>query len=162
MNNWTTLLFILIHLTGTTQIEKGTFEFSTNLHGSFYHIGSYSKERPAFYLEQELNYYVSNELSLGIQTGINLYPGLLGFPVSITAHKENYTTARTLIFTQSIGRNFGIGELFFSNYRYWGSMGIVLNEAKKMRFIPELGYSLLWDRYGGGALSFFAGVRLSY
>jgi hypothetical protein len=64
--------------------------------------------------------------------------------------------------TQSFAKNLKISPVFFTGYRYLGTIGLVYRKDKKVQVIPNIGYSFIWDRYGGKSLSFLVGLRIRY
>ena len=136
---------------------------TTEFNVSFYHLGSYSKERSAIYLEQGLHYQFDNEVAIGGTIGINAYPGLLALPVGLSAQFPILKSLkRHWSITQSYSRNIKIGTFFYRGNRYRGGINLRLKTGDRLQIQPEIGYSFIWDRYGGAALSFLAGVRLCY
>lgn len=136
---------------------------STEFNISFHHLGGYSKERSAIYLEQGLHYQFDNEVAIGGTIGINAYPGLLALPIGLSAQLPILRSLnRDWFVTQSLSRNIKVGTFFYRGNRYRGGINLRLKTGDRLLIHPEIGYSFIWDRYGGAALSFLAGVRLCY
>lgn len=146
------------------QDEEKEFVFATELNAGLLHLGSYVKERPIIFLNQEATYQFTHKFAAGVGVGFDLYPGSLGLPVSVTTNFKNQATAGTLIFTHSYARYLKAGPLFMASNRYMGGMGLLLNakEETKVKFMPQIGYSFIWDRFGGKSISFFLGIKMRY
>ena len=136
---------------------------STEFDLSFYHPGGYSKERSTIYLEQGVHYQFRNNSSLGFTMGINAYPGLLALPIGLDAQFPILLSLnKDWFIRQSIAYNLKVNDLFYRGSRYRGGVNVKLMLNDRLALQPEIGYSFIWDRYGGAALSFLAGVRLTY
>jgi len=140
------------------EADAGPWRTKTIFRTSFYHLGSYSKEKPSFFLEQNVNFVLSSRFYLGLQMGVNLYPSLLAFPVSLQGKYYLSPSALKMYINQSVGRNIKLGKSSFPSNRYVGSLGLDLGLGNSSRLSPHLGYSFIWDKFGGGALSFFVGL----
>ncbi len=128
---------------------------------SAYRLGSYQKERPTFFVEQNINYRLNKRFSLGAGTGINVYPALLGFPLKVDGRYHFNIKSAPLSVVQSYGRNIRLSDIFFNSNRYIGEVRVHLN-LEKVTLLPRVGYNFLWDKYEGRSLSFFAGIGIEY
>ena len=159
------VLSLLLNLF-SAQAQTGSFEKSwhskTNLKLSLYHFGGYASERAIIYIEQHLAYRIHPKFSVGGGFGINSYPFLLAFPIFVEGQYHFKIKSRASYIYQSLGRNIKITDVFFKSNRYVGSLGTKLKLSKKLSLAPELGYSLIWDKYGGGDLSLFVGIGIGY
>lgn len=138
---------------------KGT----TSLIGSYYHVGSYSKERPFAGVEQLFEVQPFDKWSFGIGTGFNLYPANATFPFFATVR---YTTSVAekweFFYLQSYGRNIKYGSIGFNSNRLYGEFGFPFILNNKLRLSPGMGWLMNLDRFGGKSLSFTGSVGLSY
>jgi len=156
-----TFIFILNSISGTSQ-ELTKWEGKSQLMTGIYHFGSYAKEGPIFFLEQHFFYNFNHRYSIGIGAGLDIYPGGLALPIMIEG-KYNFTLfKKPAFFSQSIGKYILSNELFFSANRNVGAFGLVVNPDKKVLIVPEIGYSYLWDKYGGKELSFLINLGVQY
>ena len=80
------------------QSEKGA---KTQFMVGFYHFGGYGKEKSIYYLEQYLDYQLTEKYSLGMGLGINLYPAQLASPLSVIAKYHFKLKALSAYFQQS-------------------------------------------------------------
>lgn len=126
------------------------------------HAGSYRKERPIFFLEQEVGYRFNDHGSVGIGAGIDLYPGALALPVYVAAAYSLDLLQKRTLWQTSVGVNLPLGDPFFFSYRNVSSVGIPLLNGNRMQLVPKLGYILNMDRYVGGSLSALLGIDLRY
>jgi hypothetical protein len=133
----------------------------TYFYSSFYRLGSYNKERPTFFLEQNINYRFNKRFSAGVGLGIDLYPALLAFPLFIDVKYHFKIMSLPFNLTQSLGRNIKLTDTFFTSYRYMGDLSLTI-KLKKMNINPRIGYNFLWEKYGGKNLGFFAGIGIEY
>lgn len=162
------LLFIIgIHFGANAQQKRFAppthyFYGHTRFDVGFYHIGSYSKERPILYLEQSFNYWLNQRFSFGAGFGINLYPAALAFPVFVNGNYHFTVGRHFLTWSNTLGANLRLGELSFSSFRYLGTVSAPVYSRKSVKIVPEVGYSLLLDRSGGGAITFLAGIGIQY
>jgi hypothetical protein len=138
-------------------------QLSTQFDLSFIHLGSYGKERSIIYLEQSLDYQFDNGIEIGGSFGINAYPALLALPIGAQVRIPLFPNSlRNWVLSQSIHKNLPVGDIFYNGNRYRGGFSMTVYEKDKIHISPELGYSFVWDRYGGMALSFLGGIRVSY
>lgn len=160
MNKWILILLCSIGLAGYTQ-EQTKLTGKTTLNSGFYHLGSYGKERPSIGIEQLFNYHLNQKWVIGMGLGFTVYPAAFTLPIS--AHVQKYFKLKEKIsFVQvGVGQNLRVGENTFSSFRQTTSFGMLLS-MKKFNFVPELGYSLLLDKWGGVNLSFTAAFGLQY
>jgi len=128
---------------------------------SAYRLGSYQKERPTLFLEQNLNYRVNKRISIGVGTGINLYPALLALPLKFDGRYHFQVKSTPMSIVQSYGRNIKLSDSFFRSNRYVGELRVHF-PIGKISLLPRVGYNLLWDKYNGRSLSFFAGIGIEY
>ena len=63
---------------------------------------------------------------------------------------------------QSYGRNIKTFDFSFRSNRYLGSVGTEFKLGEQLRLSTELGYSFIWDKYGGASITTFVGVGLKY
>lgn len=164
MNRFLALILVTFSLSNFGQENmRRPIYLSTQLDLSFYHLGSYSKERATIYLEQAVDYQFDNGIQVGGSFGFNAYPGLLAIPLGGQVRFPVLKKRRSDWFiTQSLHKNLPVGNLFYGGNRYRGELSSILYQNDKLQIIPALGYSFIWDRYGGIALSFNAGLRVTY
>jgi len=157
------LIFCCFTLVAKAQNSASTpaIEGYTSLSASFLRLGSYSKERPTFFIEQDFDYRFNDRVSLGLGLGFNLYPALLAFPVALNGKYYFKINKRSFLFKQSIGRNIRLADIFFSSNRYLGSFAMQI-PLKQSALFPEVGYNFLWDRFGGKNVGFFLGISWKY
>ena len=134
----------------------------TNFLVSFYHSGSYGKERPFFFLDQSFEFRFHKHFSVGLGLGLNLYPAALATPFFINGRYHFSIRKLNCSIEQSIGKNIKIQEYGFNSNRYFGAIGVDFNLRKYLSLNTQVGYLYLWDKYGGQDLSFFATIGLSY
>ncbi|MFK8044108.1 MAG: hypothetical protein AB8B72_01335 [Crocinitomicaceae bacterium] len=156
------ILFMCLSLSVNAQSDsvKG-WSGESNFLMTVYRLGSYVKERPTFFLEQNFNYRFHDHFSAGAGLGINAYPGLLGFPVGV--HGKYHFAIKSMNFSvlQSYHRYLNLGDLFFKSNRYLGELvGHV--ELNKIELTPRIGYNYLFDKYDGRNLGFLLGIGVSY
>jgi hypothetical protein len=157
------ILIILLSASGIkaqTDLSK-RWTGETYLLSSFYRLGSYSKERPTLFLEQDFNNRLSERFSVGAGFGISLYPSLLAFPVSVNGKYHFRIKSIPFSIIQSYARHIKLSDVFFASNRYIGELRANL-PLKKVTINPRLGYNFLWDKYGGKNLSFIVGVGIEY
>lgn len=156
----TLMLFSICETQAQTETYK-EWSGETYLLSSFYRLGSYNHERPTLFLEQSFDYRLNKQFSAGLGIGINLYPALLGAPISVNAKYHFTIKSVPFSFNQSLGRNIRWSDSFFASNRNMGEIraNIPLNN---ITFNPRLGYNFLWEKYGGGNLSFFLGIGIEY
>ena len=146
--------------------QSGSFEKSlqwkTNFKMSFYHLPSYNVERPFFMLEQHVGYRFHEKWTFGGGIGINSYPFLLAMPIFIDGTYCFKIKNIDSYYYQSIGTQLKAAHFFFKSNRAVGNWGMDLKLSNKIILCPEIGYNLLFDRYGSGALSYFIGIGLKY
>lgn len=134
----------------------------TNILVSFYHSGSYGKERPFFFLDQSFEYRFHKCFSAGLGFGINLYPAAPATPFFINGRYHFNVRKINFSIEQSIGKNIKIQEYGFNSNRYIGTIGADFNLRKYLLLNSQVGYLYLWDKYGGQDLSLFATIGLTY
>lgn len=162
------ILLVVIMLTTVSAFAQSIsntkkLSFKTNLRMSIYHLPGYNAERAIYYLEQHVSYPINTRFSFGGGLGINAYPFLLGLPIFIDGMYHFKPIKKVApYFYQSFGRNIKVGSVFFKSNRLLGSFGANIKVSKKVILVPELGYSMLWDKYGGGAFSFIIGIGIKY
>lgn len=146
------------------QSEKGTKTWSTKTQFmvGFYHFGGYGKEKPIYYLEQYLDYQLTEKYSLGMGLGINLYPAQLASPLSVNAKYHFKLKALSAYFQQSYGYNIKLGKVFFKSSRYLGSLGLAFKSNEKISWTSDLGYAFIWDKYSGASLTLHLGIGLKF
>ncbi|MCH2234508.1 MAG: hypothetical protein MK078_09670 [Crocinitomicaceae bacterium] len=157
MNKIVLILTLFFGISAKAQNEK-SISGRTLVDVSFYHLGSYAKERPFVFLEQEINFSLHPKFTFGLGTGINVFPGALGLPLKL---RGTYNFNRNYIF-QTVGAHLKVGTLFFSGYLWRGGYGRTFTLGDQLVLNSDLGYSYGWDRYGGKRLSFYLGIGLSY
>jgi len=156
-------LGLISHYSQCQELTKRSWYSNTSIGLSTYHFGSYSKQRPIFYLEQSFEIALLRKIRLGLGTGLNLYPATLTIPVFantrfIAASKNKWTC----YITQSYGRNLKIGRIGFNSNRYTGNLGNSFKVGEKLWLQGELGYLINWDKYGGGSVSLNLNFGMSY
>lgn len=162
MNKVKLSFLLILQLTAVSVFSQEKLKTATRPAVGFYHIGSYSKERPILLLEQDLDYVINPSFKLGIHAGFNLYPAAAALPLGLHARYVMQAKKTSCIITQGYSRHLKLTPVFFSANRYYGTLGICFNKQKRLQIIPELGYLYLWEQYGGKAISFTAGIRLTY
>ena len=135
---------------------------NTKLTVSYFHLGSYSKERPLLFLDQSFEYVVAPKFRIGMGTGINLYPANLTIPVFADFKYITELNKMGVFIHQSYGYNLKLGDVGFFSHRFNGGFGFNIRLSEKLTLDPELGYVLNLDNFGGGSLSFTAAVGLYY
>lgn len=133
----------------------------TSLLLTVYRLGSYQKERPTFFLEQNFDRRVSDRFSLGAGFGVNAYPALLAFPAQLNAKYHFKIKSTPFSIMQSYGRNIKLSDVFFNSNRYLGELRANISVGK-VDLTPRIGYNYLWDRYHGRNLGFLLGVGVEY
>lgn len=167
MNKWITVCLVILLTNcatawGQSSGASGRLYGSTRLDVGTLHAGSYRKERPIIFLEQEFNYRLGERFSVGLGTGIDLYPGALAFPVFLSGTYAFPVGQQQASVQTSLGANLRIAELFFFSYRNVSSLGWVLGRERKVQWVPRLGYVMNLDRYWGGSLSALFGLDIRY
>jgi len=156
------LLVFLFSFAAFAQEKEESFIGETSFQCEFYHLGSYSKERPVYLLQQNINYIFSPHFSGGIGVGFALYPAALALPVSFNANYHFNPGKTPLIWKNSFGANIIAGDLFFAASNFKSGIAIQLFKEKPMHLIPEAGFHFLFDGYGGKALSIYGGIGITY
>lgn len=162
--NKITLFFILLLLTFSswTQDRGRNLYGYTRLEAGYPHVGSYSKERPSFALEQEFTYPIRRSFSLGFGTGIALYPAAYTIPIHlIGSYRFDFLGVR-LSWNHRIGLNTRIGENAFFGYRYNTDFRYHRILTRKVGGFVGLGANYLWDGWGGKSLSGAINIGISY
>ncbi len=126
-----------------------------------YRLGSYEKERPTFFVEQNFSRRLNEHFSVGAGLGINVYPALLAFPVQVNGKYHFKIKSLPFSIMQSYGRNIKLSDVFFKSNRYLGEVRANFSVGK-VNLVPRVGYNLLWDRYGGRNLGFLIGIGVEY
>lgn len=145
--------------------SNGTLKFSghTNLVGSYYHLGSYSKERPFAFIEQTIEVIPFDNFRFGLGTGFNLYPATAVIPIFATVrYVKPFGDKWGFTITQSYGRNLKTGKIGFNSNRYYGDIGALYALKEKIGLTFGMGYLMNWDRWGGKSLSFTGSAGLYY
>ncbi|MFK7787806.1 MAG: hypothetical protein AB8B56_21975 [Crocinitomicaceae bacterium] len=153
-------LFFSITTDAQNSLEK-KWSGETYLLVSAYRLGSYQKERPTFFIEQNINYQWNKRFSFGAGTGIDFYPALLGFPLKVDGRYHFNVKSTPLSVVQSYGRYIRLSDIFFNSNRYVGELRVHLNLGNTT-LLPRVGYNYLWDQYEGRSLSFFVGIGIEY
>ena len=153
--------FVLIGVAQSNS-DENPLQWKTNVKMSFYHLPSYNSERPFFMVEQQIEYRVHEKWAIGGGIGINSYPFFLAMPIFIDGKYCFKIKNIDSYVYQSIGAHIKVASVFFKSNRVVGSWGLDLKFSKKLTLCPEIGYNLLFDRYGSGALSYFVGVGIKY
>lgn len=167
MNKFTlySLFLLLFSCSGITQeqVSSGNeWSNQTSFRTGFYHLGSYAKENPSFFLEQQLDFIFQEKYSLGLGTGFNIYPAALAFPVFVEGKRILNINQKRFHVTQSYGVNLKLGDIFFYSNRYMGNFNIVLSENQRVDLVTGLGYVYLWDSHGGKNVSFLFNIYITY
>ena len=167
----TAILILLLHV-GYTQSaifnaedKKVIIAGHTNLIGSYYHVGSYVKERPLGFIEQSVEIIPGKlkQLRFGVGSGFNLYPGTAVIPFFATIrYVKPINDKWGFSVIQSYGRNIQTGDIGFNSNRYYGDVGALFNFLPKLAMSFGLGYVFNWDRWGGKSLSFTGSLGLYY
>ena len=162
---FTSLGFSQEQIFGERENKKVLIAGHTNLIGSYYHLGSYSKERPFGFIEQTIEIIPKkiSSLRFGIGSGFNLYPGTAVVPIFATfRYFKNIKERWAFSIVQSYGRNIKTGSIGFNSNRYYGDFEGVyfLNPSLSLTF--GMGYIMNWDRWGGKSLSFTGSLGLYY
>lgn len=152
---------VTFNIFSQSKIEK-KWQGETSILSSFYRLGTYSKERPTFFLEQGINYQINDLFSIGTGLGINIYPALFALPIQIQGNYRFNIKNQPFALSQAVGRNIKLSDNFFRSNRYLGELKIILPVKKTVHLAPRLGYNLLWDKYNGRSLSYFIGIGLIY
>ena len=155
------LCYSFLGIAQTNNFEK-SIKWKTNIKMSFYHMPSYNSERPFFMLEQQIEYRFHENWAFGGGIGINSYPFYLAMPIFIDGKYCFKIKNVNSYYYQSLGAHIKVASVFFKSNRVVGSWGVDLKLSKKLRLCPEIGYNLLFDRYGSGALSYFIGMGLKF
>ena len=113
-------------------------------------------------MEQQFDYRFYAHFSIGGGLGLNLYPAALAFPLFVHGKYHFHIAGIKAYLHQSLGIHLKLSPLFFAANRYLGSLGADLTLGEKLILSPELGDSLIWDKYGGGALSALLGIGVKY
>jgi hypothetical protein len=143
--------------------KKIVFVGNTNLIGSYYHLGSYSKERPFGFIEQTFEVTATKKFWFGLGTGFNLYPGTAVIPIFATArYVKTFNSNWGLHVLQSYGRNIKMGILGFNSNRYYGDIGARYHFKNGLGANFGMGYLMNWDRWGGKSLSFTGSAGFFY
>lgn len=135
---------------------------NTKLTVSYFHVGSYSKERPLFFLDQSFEYVVTPKFRIGLGTGINLYPADLTVPIFADFKYLTELSKFGFFVHQTYGYNLKLGDIGFFSHRLTGGVGLNFRIGERMTLDPELGYLLNMDNYGGGSISFVGSIGLYY
>lgn len=141
--------------------QDGKWSFSTRLWGSYYHLGSYAKERPAFSLEELAVYDLSSRWEIIAGLGISAYPGALGLPLFAGIRYYPLIDATGFYADASHGYHLRVSEIFFASHRNQVMIGYQF-QRDKFDWAVGTGANLLWDRYGGGALSFVIDLSIRF
>jgi hypothetical protein len=157
-------VYIIIYLLSFNGFGQSSNKWmgNTGLTVSYFHINSYSKERPLFFLDQTFEYVVAPKFRIGLGTGINLYPADLTIPIFADFKYLTELNKFGFFVHQSYGYNLKLGNLGFFSHRLIGGFGVNLKLNSRLTIDPELGYVLNLDNFGGGSLSFVASVGLYY
>lgn len=157
------ILVVSISLQFFAQENSSLLKTSTHLMSSFYHVGSYSKEKPFLALEQTLSYNIKPKIKVGLGTGLNIYPATLTIPIyTFASFTVNKNEKINIELNQSYGRNTKLGEIGFNSNRYAGKLIFNLNSKKQISLAPYLGYLFNWDKWGGKSLSYLIGLSIKY
>lgn len=141
--------------------DTGWFGLSKVEIGSF-HAGSYRKERPIVMVQEIVAYQFHPRLSLGIGTGLDIYPAALGFPVYLNGAYQFRVGPGQGVAQTSMGMNLRLSDVFFRSMRHSSSLGYAFSIGKRKVLLPKLGYLLNLDGYAGGSLSLVFGLDLVY
>ena len=153
--------FILLPFINSKAQDNKKMTSSTILGYSVYSLGSYNQKGHVYYIEQNINYHVVPKFSVGIETGFNLYPGAYTIPIGVISNYFFKSYNKGGYISESIGQNIYVGKYSFRSARNIGVIGI----AKKYKRIGvgiESGYSMLWDKFGGGALSLILRFNIQF
>lgn len=147
-----------------TNAQENTKKWAqqTQFRLGYYHLGSYSKENPSFFLEHQMNYKISDHWRLGVGAGINLYPSALAYPLYLDGQYHFSLGKLPAHFSQSYGVNLKLGELSFFSHRYVGNFNLLLFPKKKIQLMTGLGYLYVWDNHGGKNVSFLLNIGIQY
>ncbi|MCB9224490.1 MAG: hypothetical protein R2780_14830 [Crocinitomicaceae bacterium] len=160
------LLFLLLPCFAQDEsADDGKIKFvgSTHLIGSYYHLGSYSKERPLGFIEQSFEIVASPNYWFGIGTGFNLYPGTAVVPIYVSSrYVKDFNPKWGMHILQSYGRNIKMGNLGFNSNRLYGDIGARYSFKELLGINFGMGYLFNWDRWGGMSLSFTGSVGIYY
>lgn len=156
------LLLSFLSTYADAQGEKKNWFTTTNLIGSYYHLGSYSKERPFAGIEQLVEYAAFEKFRFGLGTGFNLYPANATIPIYITARFITPMNDKwSFYILQSYGRNIKTGKIGFNSNRIYTDFGAPFHINQKFSINPSMGALMNWDKWGGKSLSFTGGLGLT-
>jgi hypothetical protein len=161
-------LFILLLLTFSSWAQGWVPDRGAHIYGytrfetGYPHVGSYSKERPTFALEQEFVYPIRRSFSVGIGAGIALYPAAYTIPIHIIGSYRFDFLGIRLSWNHRIGMNTKIGENAFFGYRYNSDIRYHRALTRKIGGFVGIGANYLWDRWGGKSLSGALNIGISY
>lgn len=156
------LALILIGKISFSQKDESLIEGQTFIQCSFYHAGSYSKERPAFYLQQDFHYVFGKHFSAGPGIGFGLYPAAAALPLSVSMNYHFKVSKLQLRWQNTIGRNVKVGALFFSSYFFNTSFVTEWYSGEKIQVHSHVGSLFLFDQHGGKSISLNAGIGCTY
>jgi len=159
---WIKLVIIVISLSAGSAQAQMSWMGKTKLTVSYYHIGSYSKERPLVFLDQSFEMVIKPQFRIGLGTGVNLYPSDLTVPLFMNLKYVKEMGKIGFFAQQSYGVNLKLGSIGFFSHRLVGGAGVMIRLKDRLTLDPELGYVLNLDNYGGGSLSFTTSLGVYY
>lgn len=164
MNKQITILLFCLFLSavGFGQSDTPNFHGITRFELGYPHVGSYSKERPTFSLEQGFTYNINQRFAAGIETGIALYPGAFTIPLHLLGTYSFNVGAQHFNWNHRIGMNLRAGENSFFSYRYNTDLRWIIPSGTSVNFFAGIGGNFLWDRWGGRALNGTLNLGLVY
>lgn len=135
------------------QEDTPIFHGITRIELGYPHAGSYSKERPAFSLEQGFTYNINRRFAAGLETGIALYPGSFTIPLHALGTYSFHLSKKHFNWNHRIGLNLRAGDNSFFSYRYNTDLRWIIPAGPSMNCFVGIGGNFLWDRWGGRALN---------
>lgn len=155
------LLFALISSSSFGQEKKVKWMTTTQVIGSYYHLGSYSKETPLSGIEQLIELQPFEKFRFGLGSGFNLYPSTGTIPIFASFRFITPISRKWNFYVlQSYGRNIKTGDIGFNSNRYYGDVGGSYQLSDRLSLNAGMGYLMNWDRFGGKSLSFTGSIGL--